>query len=206
METLHEILPFRQHHYVASIRSSTTTSCVLTESAASHTLHRMSYIEPSSWNSAANEAVREMVRADATPSNLYSLRLFYEEMAKQIRDEVDLDGAVIAGMWNTFGARCRASSVTLANNSLLWATVIETVISKQRDYGKENITKFGQVGLLVRVHDKLARLEHLTKNGKTPKNESLADTVLDLVGYSVLGIILARGWFDLELVESYATT
>ena len=60
--------------------------------------------------------------------------------------------------------------------------------------------KFGQTGLTVRVHDKLARLEHLTATGAAPSHESRADTVLDLVGYSVIGLMLARGWFDYPLV------
>lgn len=152
------------------------------------------------WNAAANEIVREMVRLNAMSSTLPSLRTYYDEMSKSINEEPDLDGVVVAAMWNTFGSRCRASAPLLTGESLLWQTVTDTVISKQRDYGKENITRFGQVGLLVRVHDKLARLEHLTATGKTPNNESLADTVLDLVGYSVLGAMLGRKQFALSLV------
>ena len=152
------------------------------------------------WNAAANEIVREMVRLNAMSSTLPSLRAYYDEMSKSINEEPDLDGVVVAAMWNTFGSRCQASSALLSGKSLLWQTVADTVISKQRDYGKENITRFGQVGLLVRVHDKLARLEHLTATGKTPNNESLTDTVLDLVGYSVLGALLGRKQFALGLV------
>lgn len=152
------------------------------------------------WNAAANEIVREMVRLNAMSSTLPSLRAYYDEMSKSINEEPDLDGVVVAAMWNTFGSRCQASSALLSGKSLLWQTVADTVISKQRDYGKENITRFGQVGLLVRVHDKLARLEHLTVTGKTPNNESLTDTVLDLVGYSVLGALLGRKQFALGLV------
>jgi hypothetical protein len=163
-------------------------------------LFRMRYPEPMTWNAAANETIREMIRLNAVSSTLPSLRTFYDEMSSSINKEPDLDGVIIAAMWRTFGSRCQASSALLTGQSLLWQTVSDTVISKQRDYGKENITRFGQLGLLVRVHDKLARLEHLTATGKTPSNESLADTVLDLVGYSILGAMLGRKQFALCLV------
>lgn len=152
------------------------------------------------WNSAACEAVKEMVAKNQISAQLLEeLRRFYDEMAKRHK-EPDLDVAVIAAMWGEFGARVHASAAPLSGQALLWGTVIDTVIAKQRDYGKENIIRFGQFGLIVRVHDKLARLEHLAASANDPQNESRWDTVLDLVGYSVLGILLARGQFELPLI------
>lgn len=153
-----------------------------------------------SWNAAANETVREMVKRPATAVPITDLRAYYNEMASRIQTEPDIDPNVVASLWTTFGALCRASSVVLAGESLLWQTVVDTVISKQRDYGKENIKRFGQIGLVVRTHDKLARLEHLAYTNREPGNESLKDTVLDLVGYSVLAVMLSNGSFDLPLV------
>jgi hypothetical protein len=157
----------------------------------------MDYPLPETWNDGAAEAVREMVQRNAEPRTLEELRATYDGF---FNIEKPLLGEIAAAAWSEFGARCRASSVVLAGESLLWQTVVETVIRKQRDYGKENIRRFGYVGLVVRVHDKLARLEHLIAQGTRPENESLGDTVLDLVGYSVLGVMLARGTFELEMV------
>ena len=154
---------------------------------------------PTTWNVAATEAVREMTARDVQPRSLPELRELYDAMTERFV-EPELEPSITAAMWSHFGAAARASSVTLARRSLLWGTVIDTVISKQRDYGKENILRFGQTGLTVRVHDKLARLEHLAATGKDPQHESVGDTVLDLVGYSVIGMLLARGWFELPLV------
>lgn len=154
---------------------------------------------PPTWNAAATEAVREMVARDAVPHTVADLRAFYDAALARFL-EPELEPSITAAMWGEFGSRTRASSVIIAGETLLWQTVIDTVVSKQRDYGKENITRFGQYGLAVRVHDKLARLEHLLATGTAPNHESLGDTVLDLVGYSVLGLLLARGWFDLPLV------
>jgi hypothetical protein len=155
--------------------------------------------EVTTWNAAATEAVREMIQRNSNAQDLSALRTFYDEMSRRIA-EPEIDAAVVAAMWSEFGGRCRASAPLLTGQSFLWGTVIDTVISKQRDYGKENILRFGQTGLVVRTHDKLARLEHLKAHAATPNHESLADTVLDLVGYSVIGLMLARGWFDYPLV------
>ena len=156
-------------------------------------------IDTLTWNAAANEAVREMIERRSTGQSLETIRTFYDEMAAR-HQEPEIDEPIIAAMWSHFGSRCQASAALLSGESLLWSNVIDTVIKKQRDYGKENILRFGQFGLIVRVHDKLARLEHLIATGATPNNESRADTVLDLVGYAVLGVLLARNQFEYPLV------
>lgn len=159
----------------------------------------MQTLAPTTWEAAANETVREMIQRNGTPQSLEELRTYYDYLAERIQLEPDLEPAITAAMWGTFGARVQAAAPLLSGESLLWTTVIDTVVSKQRDYGKENILKFGQIGLVVRTHDKLARLEHLRSTGATPRHESVRDTVLDLVGYSVLAVMLARGWFGLPL-------
>ena len=70
-----------------------------------------------------------------------------------------------------------------------------TLCNKQRDYGPNNIARFGQSGLLLRLHDKVARLENLISNGREAQNESLHDTYLDIVGYSTIGLMLLDGSF-----------
>ena len=78
-------------------------------------------------------------------------------------------------------------------------TCISTLIRKQHDYGHENISRFGRYGLLVRVHDKIARLENLISKEQSAKNESLCDTYIDIVGYSAIGVMWERNWFHLDL-------
>lgn len=80
-------------------------------------------------------------------------------------------------------------------------SILETLIKKQKDYGHENISRFGRYGLLVRTHDKLARLINLQKTKNNPENESVTDTYTDIVGYSAIGMMLERGWFGLPLIE-----
>lgn len=76
----------------------------------------------------------------------------------------------------------------------------KTVASKQKDYGPNNIQRspFGPMkGLTVRLYDKISRLANLSDN-LTPENESLRDTLVDIAGYGIIGIMLLDGTFPKE--------
>lgn len=67
----------------------------------------------------------------------------------------------------------------------------ETLQEKNDDYGdsfSRSIDKFGIIAAVVRLEDKFNRLENLTANGdkEKVKDESLADTALDISGYGLL--------------------
>lgn len=76
--------------------------------------------------------------------------------------------------------------------------VCKTICAKQHDYGHDNIARFGVFGLLVRIHDKIARLENLERRN-SPSNEPLQDTLLDIVGYVALCLMWVDGTFSLPL-------
>ena len=67
---------------------------------------------------------------------------------------------------------------------------------KQSDYGKGNISKFGEKGVLVRVNDKVERLCNLLWNNKEPNFESVQDTWDDLAVYGVIGGLCHNGEWD----------
>ena len=77
--------------------------------------------------------------------------------------------------------------------------LVQTLCRKQADYGHDNIRRFGTYGVIVRCHDKIARLEHLFRTGRDPKNESVRDNLMDVAGYAAIGIMLENGWFEKEL-------
>lgn len=64
---------------------------------------------------------------------------------------------------------------------------------KQHDYGTQNITAFGDLGIAVRLSDKIARLKNLRQ--RSALNESLVDTLIDIVGYYVVSTMLNDGSF-----------
>jgi hypothetical protein len=92
---------------------------------------------------------------------------------------------------------------TFENIHLSKNEIAHVVARKQRDYGPNNISKFGVFGLVVRVHDKIARLENLLspkRNGvNSVKGETVFDTLLDIIGYSTVAIMWINSWFLLEM-------
>jgi len=96
-----------------------------------------------------------------------------------------------------------SASVPFSGETLFLENDISAILArKQRDYGHHNISRFGRHGLLVRCHDKIARLKnlHLSRAGEAA-NESLADTYIDIIGYSAIGMMVERGWFLLHLED-----
>lgn len=82
--------------------------------------------------------------------------------------------------------------------------VAKTLAAKQRDYGQNNILGCPvgpEMGLVVRLFDKLNRLANLYKTGNQPSNESLEDTWKDIMGYGLIGMMLLDDTFKLPLEE-----
>ena len=88
-----------------------------------------------------------------------------------------------------------------ATPSLTAESILPLLERKQNDYGYENINRFGRDGILVRMHDKIARIENLADRIDMPSNESLADSFVDLVGYSIIGMMWEYGIWHLPLAE-----
>lgn len=79
------------------------------------------------------------------------------------------------------------------------------LLKKHRDYGPTNISLSpgGPLnGLRVRMHDKIARINHLIDSGATPENESLRDSFIDLLNYSAIALMVLDGvWPELPEVD-----
>jgi len=66
------------------------------------------------------------------------------------------------------------------------------LIAKNTDYGDsvhKTFEKFGIISTLVRINDKLNRLERLAENKQNVQDESIIDTLMDLAGYAIMSII-----------------
>jgi len=67
---------------------------------------------------------------------------------------------------------------------------LELFKKKNQDYGDAFAT-YGTIGVLVRMSDKIFRLQSITKNSLTLINsESIRDTLIDLHNYSAMAIML----------------
>lgn len=66
---------------------------------------------------------------------------------------------------------------------------------KNLAYGAAPIRRWGHVGVIIRIDSKWQRVIHLTGNSTLPKgqlDENLEDTLLDILGYCVLGVALHK--------------
>jgi len=165
------------------------------------------------WEEASEQAISEIYKfeyAAAGPGDILTLlseirglleRHIDSHWVSTEGDAVDVDES-----WRTFGAAARSLGLKMGfseNFDNEYAHVHAVVCRKQRDYGHKNISRFGRQGLMVRLHDKVARLENLLSASRKPNNESIEDNVLDLVGYACIGMMLERGTF---LLACYDTT
>lgn len=98
---------------------------------------------------------------------------------------------------------CAINILQQISDEITYAFLLEDMhrllVKKQRDYGPLNIMEFSNIGLIVRMFDKVARLKNLMQKSSNIKNsifvnavddESIVDTLMDLIGYSTIGLML----------------
>ena len=67
---------------------------------------------------------------------------------------------------------------------------LELFIKKNIDYG-DAFARYGIIGVLMRIEDKLQRIMSITKNGINLINdEGLKDTLIDLHNYSAMALMV----------------
>ena len=72
--------------------------------------------------------------------------------------------------------------------------MVETFKKKRHDYGQtstETVKKYGMVAMLIRMYDKLGRLDNLLvqKLQRKVADEKAEDTLLDLANYAIISLI-----------------
>lgn len=70
------------------------------------------------------------------------------------------------------------------------AEVRKVMMERGAKYGPGNIAQFGDFGVLVRLSDKLARIQ--SARDKDFADEAVRDTWLDVIGYGLIGL----AWVD----------
>jgi len=69
---------------------------------------------------------------------------------------------------------------------------LELFKKKNKDYG-DAFAKYGTLGVLVRISDKLQRFQSISKSQITlVSDEKLEDTLLDLHNYSAMALMLLK--------------
>ncbi len=71
----------------------------------------------------------------------------------------------------------------------------DVYVKKNADYGNsatDTYKRFGMIAYVVRLYDKMNRIESLTKSqgqGRLVLNESIEDTLLDMANYCIMAIM-----------------
>lgn len=77
--------------------------------------------------------------------------------------------------------------------------LLQMFIKKHRDYGKGNILSIKELGISMRIAEKVERLKNLLlkqEMGELPVNESVEDTWIDIAVYAVIGVLYRRKQFQ----------
>ena len=87
----------------------------------------------------------------------------------------------------------------------IYEDLLEVLISKQIDYGPDNINNApggAANGILVRMSDKMERLKNLTYHtdaDSIPNHESIEDSLLDIANYAVIMMMVRNGVWPASL-------
>lgn len=114
------------------------------------------------------------------------------------KTRADFGGLFDQGMIVAIG-QCAWAELKRLNVPWTLMDQVKLMAGKQHDYGHGNIMKFGQTGVLVRLWDKIARYNNLVRRNGDAVNESLQDTLIDMIGYVVIHQMLALGTFMFPL-------
>lgn len=155
-----------------------------------------------SWNLAAAAVVKCIFSHKSKKSDLAVVRQQFDAMINYfwMKD----NSAESTADWIELGALALAAgrAAGVFEKADFSDEVAAVLVRKQTDYGHDNIARFGLDGLIVRMHDKIARLENLTSRGTTPENESIRDNYLDVLGYATIGVMWSEGTFLMPLDAS----
>jgi len=168
---------------------------------------------PSNWDDAAYIELSEIFSRPAITFDGDQMKKMRTILDYMITEKDSSHNSEMRTYWSQLGSYARDAAKKLGifdysinldgqNDVQYGAQIIkEILVKKQKDYGHDNIARFGRIGLLVRVHDKVARLENLIRRGTNPENESLQDNFKDVIGYCAIGMMVEDEIFLLPLAE-----
>jgi RNA polymerase sigma factor (sigma-70 family) len=163
-------------------------------------------VPPRTWDEAARRIVISLAPLEPLMEQHTCVTLINRKI-ELVRDLVNgghVGTRPLGGPIVTIGV---AAANLLAHKGL-WDVdeIVALLCRKQHDYGHGNILSFAQVGVAVRLSDKVARFTNLTSKGVAGAAEPLEDALLDMVGYAVIAQMLMDGTFTLNLDDELFPT
>ena len=94
--------------------------------------------------------------------------------------------------------------------SLITQELLQVFLKKHQDYGKGNILSVKELGISMRVSEKVERLKHLLLKEELQQheiaNESIDDNWTDIAVYAIIARLYREGHFqNLEVGKSEST-
>ena len=152
------------------------------------------------WEQSAMQWVSHLSSLAHTPDPL-KIEVLEKLVDNAWKYRDDWEGSPSITLWTSIG--CAAIREMIMREGWDSGFMVSTLVKKQLDYGHGNINKFGTIGILVRLSDKVQRFKNLTSTKRAPQVESIQDTLLDIVGYCVIGLMYDDGTFQLEVGDDY---
>lgn len=147
------------------------------------------------WEQAAGQWVTFMSDTANDPQELEINKL--QSMRDNAAVSIKAEQAPSFHMWTAIAAH--AINHLRFHDKWDAGEMLRVLCAKQHDYGHGNINKFGLIGVLVRLSDKIERYANLVNRTNAVPNETVIDTVMDMVGYCVVAQMLNDHTFDLKL-------
>lgn len=166
------------------------------------TVRRRLDMKPDSWNAGCREALKRLTPYGEFPDTKHNITIFTKmtDLINYMKISTD-DSSLTVHPALAMG---QAAAGWLKNHDMWDVDSIGCLLDrKQHDYGHHNINAFGHFGVVVRLNDKVARLQNLTLKNLLPSNESLIDTYEDIIGYCVILLMIDNNTFQLELDNDY---
>lgn len=85
--------------------------------------------------------------------------------------------------------------------------LLQMFLKKHKDYGKGNVLSMKELGISMRIAEKVERIKHLLMKqemdpSSKPANESIDETWIDIGVFAVIAMLYRRGQFqDLKVDE-----
>jgi len=166
-------------------------------------------MEPDTWNDACKQALAEIALThkylNVIPRNKNRNDLFADVSAHlgEFVRSTDRDPSTALGNM-VVASHLAINELASRGITVDWDQMHELLCKKQHDYGHGNIDNFGLVGVAVRLCDKIARAENLqTRDSNAVSNETILDTYEDIIGYTVIALMLDADTFKLQLDTDY---
>lgn len=162
-------------------------------------MDKMFDLAPANWREAAHDQLA-IINGEQTDVALYVSEVvdaidfandFYDGRKFRRADDQVLRAGRIAWQW--------LKEFHEEDEKELFDQMLHLLCERQAKYGHKNILKRLEMGILVRMSDKAARLENMEDERRDFADDSVVDAWMDIVGYTVIYLMLDADTFTLEL-------